>query len=218
MTVDRRAVLRMIVAAVAGILPLSSRAQAVYEEFMHSVANDFAERVKAYLARGMDPNTVSKEGEPALLIAARAGNSNTVDALLAAPGVKVDARSVVGDTALMAAAIAGKLDIVKKLRARGAVVNMSGWTPLIYAATGGHVEIVRYLLAEGADINAVAPNGNTALIMASREGQMSAAELLIDTGANVNVRNHQGETALEWARRNDDGPLVARLRRAGARD
>jgi ankyrin repeat protein len=59
----------------------------------------------------------------------------------------------------MVAALGGRLDFVKKLRARGAEVNQKGWTALIYAATGGHDAVVTYLLAEGADINAVSPNG-----------------------------------------------------------
>lgn len=200
------------------MLPIGLHAQAAYEEFMLSVINDRADRVRAFLAQGMDPNSVWKDGEPALLLAARGGNVKTVDVLLAQPTIKVDARSSVGDTALMAAAIAGHLDIVKKLRARGAEINMSGWTPLIYAATSGRDEMVRYLLAEGADINALSPNGTTALMMAVRENQLSTAELLIAKGANVNVRNQQGATALDWAKRNEDSALTERLKRAGARE
>ena len=71
-----------------------------------------------------------------------------VDALLAAKA-NVNARSAVGDSAIMAAALNGHLDIVKKLRARGAEINHAGWTPLIYAATGGQDAVIEYLLAEG---------------------------------------------------------------------
>ena len=52
------------------------------------------------------------------MLAARAGYTATVDALLAAKA-NVNARSTVGDTAIMAAALNGHLDLVKKLRARG---------------------------------------------------------------------------------------------------
>ena len=65
----------------------------------------------------------------------------------------------------------GHLDLVKKLRARGAEIDGTGWTPLIYAATGGHDAVVEYLLAEGANVNAVSPNGTSALMMAVREGE-----------------------------------------------
>ena len=53
------------------------------------------------LAQGMDPNTVGPNGEPALVLAARAGYAATVDALLAAKA-NVNARNAVGDTAIMA--------------------------------------------------------------------------------------------------------------------
>ena len=60
----------------------------------------------------------------------------TVDVLLAARA-DVNARNKFGDTAIMAAALAGNLAIVRTLRARGASLENSGWTALIYAATGG---------------------------------------------------------------------------------
>ena len=75
----------------------------------------------------------------------------------------------------MVAALDGHLEVVQKLRARGADVDRAGWTPLVYAATGGHDEIVRYLLAEGADIDGASPNGTTALMMAVREKPLGDA-------------------------------------------
>ena len=110
----------------------------------------------------------------------------------------------------MVAALAGRLELVKKLRARGADVNQPGWTALIYAATGGHDEIVRYLLAEGADIDAGSPNGTTALMMAAREGRLSTLELLIARGAKVNHRNQSGASALDWAKRGNERQLAER--------
>ena len=169
------------------------------------------------LQRGIDPNTVDANGEPALVIAAREGNAATIDVLLAARA-NVNLRNRFGDTALMIAALKGRLDIVKRIRVRGAELDGSGWTALIYAATGGHDAVVAYLLAEGAKIDAESPNGTTALMMAVREGHFTTAELLVARGADVNHRNQDGVSALDWAKRSGDGQLVARLRRAGARD
>ena len=98
---------------------------------------------------------------------------------------------------MMIAALSGRLDLVKKLRARGAEIDGPGWTPLIYAATGGRDDVVRYLLTEGADINAASPNGTTALMMAAREGKGSTVELLVARGADVNRRNQSGVSALD---------------------
>jgi uncharacterized protein len=186
------------------------------EDFALAARNDRDDEVRTMLARGMDPETVGPDGNPVLVTAAREGSARVVDVLLAA-GAKVDHANAHGDTALKMAALHGRLDIAKKLRARKATLDPPGWTPLIYAATGGHDEMVRYLLSEGAMIDAVSPNGTTALMMAVREEKFSTAELLIARGANVNVRNENGATALEWAERSGDSALVDRLKRAGAR-
>src|SRR5206468_6074212 len=65
----------------------------------------------------------------------------TVDVLLAAKA-NVNAKNRFGDTPLMAAALNGHLEIVRRLRTQGADLEPRGWTPLIYAATGGHDDVV----------------------------------------------------------------------------
>jgi ankyrin repeat protein len=193
-----------------------ARAQGLYESFVEAVAADRSEDVRRMLARGVDPNTVDPNGDPVLLVAARAGWEPTVDALLAA-GAKVDARNRFGDRALTVAALGGHLAIVKKLLARGAALDTPGWTPLIYAATNGQIEVMRYLLDAGADINAVAPNGTTALMMAVRGGHAAAVDLLLSRGADVNKRNDSGATALAWARRGGFEDIEKVLTQRGAR-
>ena len=206
----------MVVAAAA--LSMPALAQQLYDDFVFAVSNDRVDQVKSLLARGIDANTVAPNGDPVLLIAARAGYAATLDALLATRTAKVDARNGFGDTPLMVASISGHLAIVKKLRARGAEINLTGWPPLIYAATGGHDDVVRYLLAEGADINAASPNGTTALMMAVRENRASTLELLLEKGANPKLRNQDGASALDWAKRNEDRAMIEQLKRAGAGD
>ena len=207
----------VLIAAIACFAASAVRAQQTLEDFFIFVANDRVADVKALLARGMDPDSVDKNGDPAIVVAARAGSAATLDVLLATK-LNVNARNRYGDTALMMAAIGGRLDLVKKLRARGAEVNQKGWTALIYAAAGGHDAIVTYLLSEGADINAVSPNLTTALMMAAREGRLSTLDLLIARGADVNHRNDAGASALDWAKRSNEPKLAEHLRKAGARD
>jgi ankyrin repeat protein len=218
---DRRAFCRGRRVALAALalsaLAPTAAAQKLYEDFLFAVNNDRAAEVRTLLLRGVDPNTVDPDGDPVLVMAARAGYVATVDVLLAGRAT-VDARNRYGDTALAIASLNGHLGVVKRLRARGGDVNQPGWTALIYAATGGHDDIVRYLLAEGAEINAASPNGTTALMMAVREGRFATAELLLSRGADPNQRNQNGASALDWAKRSNDTELVARLRRAGARD
>jgi uncharacterized protein len=207
---------KLVALLLLSTLSLAARAD-LYEDFIIAVNNDRVAQVKEFLARGMDPNTVGPNGEPVLVIAARANYGATVDALLAAKA-NVNAKSAVGDTAIMAAALNGHLDLVKKLRARGAEINNAGWTPLIYAATGGHNAVVEYLLAEGAQVNAVSPNGTSALMMAVREGKGPTVTLLIAKGADVNQKSDTGGTALAWALRGNEQALAAALRKAGAKE
>ena len=215
MSTDRRGAL-CVLFLVAAMACVPAFAQRLYDDMTFAVANDRAGDVKALLARGVDPDIVDPNGDPLLYVAARAGYAATVDVLLAAKA-NVDARNRFGDTPLMAAALEGRLDIAKKLRARGAALDYKGWTPLGYAATGGHDDVVAWLLDQGARIDAESANGTTPLMMAVREGKGSTVELLVKRGADVNHRNENGVSALDWAKRGNERAMEELLRRAGAR-
>jgi ankyrin repeat protein len=189
---------------------------ALYDRFIQSVAIDRSDDVAAILARGMDPNTVDPNGEPVLVVAARAGWIPTTDLLLKA-GAKVDAKNSFGDTAIMVAALNGHIELVKKLQARGADINPRGWTPLAYAASNGKTDVVQYLLGVGADINARSPNGTTPLMMAVRGGHEATVDLLLAKGADPNLRNQNDASALAWATRGGFFAIEQSLRKQGAK-
>jgi len=83
MRTERRSPIRLLfVVAIAmplALLATVARGQQAYEDFLAAVANDRADEVKKLLARGIDPNTVDKNGDPALVIASRLGYVATVD-------------------------------------------------------------------------------------------------------------------------------------------
>src|SRR5262245_851364 len=103
---------------------------------------------------------------------------------------------------LAIAARDGHTEVVKKLLASGANVNMKtkdGSTPLINASLNGHTEVVKALLGAGADINAKDMASRTALLQAARYVHIETMEALIAAGADVNAKNNDGRTAVIYA-------------------
>ncbi len=84
-----------------------------------------------------------------LVIALKQESDKAFDALLAARNTQVEARNAQDESPLMMAAIKGNVEAVRKLIARDADVNKTGWAPLHYAASGGteqHLRIAALLL------------------------------------------------------------------------
>lgn len=183
-----------------------------YVDFFRAVGVDNATRVQGLLAEGFDPNTLSEKGQTALYLAIRDDSPKVVDVLLASPRLKVDQANGVGETALMMAALRGRLDWARQLVGLGAQVRREGWTPLHYAATGPNAQVVAYLLDQGAVIDAVAPNGSTALMLAARYGTEDSVRLLLARGADKRVRNSLDQAAADLARNAGRDYLVPLLR------
>ncbi len=106
--------------------------------------------VVALLEAGADPDLPGLGGKTALMAAAIIGNASVVDLLLkrkADPNARSEED---GSTALMWAANAGQIEMVRRLLAAGASVSIKakdGWTAIAAAQMAGHEDIAR-LLAE----------------------------------------------------------------------
>ncbi|WP_296949631.1 ankyrin repeat domain-containing protein [uncultured Massilia sp.] len=199
--------------ALSGVAALAVADDAV--DFFRAVEMDDARSVKSLLGRGVDPNGTSRAGEPALVLAVREGSMQVLDVLLAAPGIRVDAPAMNGNTALMMAAFKGNRPAVDALLAKGAAVNREGWTPLHYAAAAGDVGIAGLLLQRGARIDAVSPKASgayTPLMMAAREGREECAVFLAGKGADRRRKNAEGLDAARIAERADHRSIAAALR------
>lgn len=112
---------------------------------------------------------------------------------------RVDLATERGKTALMAAASAGAVDLVRDLLQLGADVNarnQMGGTALMYAAAAGDTETVTLLLANGADTNKQSVNGWTALMMAAAKNRTGVAAILVARAADVNLPDVYGWTPL----------------------
>jgi hypothetical protein len=157
------------------------------------------------------------EGTPLITVAARSGALQVLRYLLSA-GADANARTPIGETALMLASYFSSPDrerggdprqrhdeAVRMLLAAGAGVDNHPhhYTPLCYAAYNGNDTAVQLLLARGARVDGSAENGstyvNTPLMMAAMQGHTSIALQLLRAGANAAVRVHGGHTAAELA-------------------
>ena len=97
------------------------------------------------------------------------------------------------------AAAGGDLDMLKKIRAKGAKIDFlpeNGETALMQAVKYHQYAVVDYLIEEEVNINQASSNGNTALLIAAARSTQAMMEKLILAGANVNQCNHSLNTAL----------------------
>ena len=111
-------------------------------------------RVCNLVSRGANVEAVDEDGLTALMLAARNGHTDTVNALAGTYNANVEAVAQNGWTALMIAADEGHTDIVNALagtyNANVDAVDEDGWTALMWAAENGHTDTVNALRALGA--------------------------------------------------------------------
>lgn len=141
--------------------------------------------VELFLAAGMDPNAKKKDGNTALIAAARRECGEVVDSVLSR-GANVNAKDEQGATALLIAAGGFNSAIVRSLLKNGADVNSKtneGITALMFAAANDQSDNVRLLLRAGADVGVKNKHGKTALAFASELGRPEIVELLKNAGA-----------------------------------
>ena len=170
-----------------------------FDDFFKAIVFDQVPVVGNLIYRGMDPNTPTEKGEPALVFAVRSGAPKTVAFLLKQAGIQTDATNTADETALMLAANANDLASANLLIEAGASVNRPNWTPLHYAASKGHTEMMRLLIDNDAYIDSESPNGTTPLMMAAYYATPKAVKLMLEEGADPNLQNKDGQTALDMA-------------------
>jgi hypothetical protein len=122
------------------------------------------ERAIEALAAGDKVTDTDPSGWTSLMYAAGSYQTGEVEKLLLAKGANVNARSLAGDTALMAAAASGSAD--EDLLDAGADVNAKnadGVTALMLLAQHGDSEEIGTMLKRGADATARDAKGRTAM-------------------------------------------------------
>jgi len=189
--------------------------------------------VRYLLSKGADPNAADNPGFASLTLAALAGDTESVKALLAAgaDGKRIDRfGSVLVDTMENCTIPATRAVIEKGADPNGGVVNagtvkfgpiqLVGLTPLMIASPYCGADAAQTLLGAGAKVNAVDVRGMTALMLAvsSEASNPERVRALLKAGADVNAKSKIGETALDWALKFGDPEIIAILRGAGAKE
>ncbi|XP_055955417.1 oxysterol-binding protein-related protein 1 isoform X2 [Patella vulgata] len=124
--------------------------------------------------------------EEEFLHAARNGNLDTVEVILAQTSVGAD------------------FDI----NCRGTNKANRGWTALHLAAYFGHIDIVRFLLERGADVNVANSLGDTPLHRAAYTGRLELVTLLLQYKADVLALNSEGHLPKQLAKHTDVKNLI----------
>lgn len=195
-----RKLLGVLMAALISLTTWNTAQAGAYEDFFLAIKFDDERRLRNLLLRGVDPNSVSENGFPAVGYAVIEDSPRALQVLLLAPGLDVNALDARGENALMTAAARNKPDMVQMLLKHGAVQRSHGqWTAMHYAAASGSTESLSLLLKAGGLIDVLAPNDSTPLMMAARQGKEDAARYLLKEGANPGLVNQAGFNAAGYA-------------------
>jgi ankyrin repeat protein len=202
--------------------------------------NGSVQMTKMLLDAGADPNLRAVTGITPLMMCARAGNAESVAALVAHRAAINEKENAHDQTALMWAISERHPEVVKVLIEAGADVHLrtredsllvnkgelsygksvteltetGGSTALIFAARVGDVESAALLIAAGANPNETAADKTSALAIAALSGQTAVAALLLRKDATPDAG--AGYTALAAAAMRGDAELVRALLAAGA--
>jgi ankyrin repeat protein len=154
--------------------------------------------VSKLLQAGADPNPSAWHQTPVMVIAARKGHVEIVQALIAA-GSNVNRGF--DELPLHTAAKKGHLEVVRLLLESGADVEgyeEDYWTALMSASSAGHLPIVQLLVEGGADVNAWS-QGETPLMLAAsgvhREIYKFLYPLVSEEIRNIGDRDAEKEMA-----------------------
>jgi ankyrin repeat protein len=144
--------------------------------------------------------TAQRDAAERILEAARAGETDRVEALLEVSPELVNVRDGEGRTPLHHAVLGGHVELAELLLDRGGDISAAdawNYAPLHHAAYEGDAALVALLLAHGADVMAREMRGRTPLYLAVNwGGNLEVVERLIAAGADVNDRTPSGEEIL----------------------
>lgn len=168
-----------------------------------------AKAVSLLLHHGADVNMANPDDETAVLLAVGSEDLDTLDTLLQAPGIDVNAPDTCGNVPLKVAANIGNVEMIKRLVGKGAKIQSivpregEGESAEMTARNESFGVLIKALLEEPDPgvINTVDSSGRVALFWAIEDHAERAVQALLRRGANVNWQDSRGNTALHVAAR-----------------
>lgn len=157
--------------------------------------------VSLLLENGADANPTDGNRFTPIIQACRYGNSEIINALLAAganPGDAVED----GTTAFHLCAGSAHSRILEKMASLGADIHASnehGQTALMFAAAEGNTHNLQYLVNAGANINTQTLEGFSPLFFAIKSQDVTTAQMAISLGADIFDAAKDGTTVTQLA-------------------
>ncbi len=134
---------------------------------------------------GAELESRNAQGETPLIVAARRGNQNAVDELLAR-GAILDAQSRDGRTALVEAVGRGNDDVARLLLNHCSTISAEEKETLVQAVKTGGVAACDFLKESGAPLPILEWDGNALLDNAAQNGQTSSVVALLNLATTRN--------------------------------
>lgn len=147
-----------------------------------SIRDGKGKSVPVLLKYGAKPTVMSNTGDPALWLAASAGETEAVDALIKSHALLDAPNAAQGMTPLAIASHNGQTDVVKLLVESGAKIEAAdsfGMTPLAHAAYMTKGDVVEYLVGMGANVRAADKQGRSVSDLATLGEASSARDRII---------------------------------------
>ncbi|XP_045204566.2 ankyrin homolog [Mercenaria mercenaria] len=173
--------------------------------------------LKVLLDKGIDPNTILSDGNPAIFTAV---DKDYTDILKILIDGKADPNLLnkAGESALFISSRDGKSKLVQVLIEGGADMDFKcaeagNQTSLIIATANEQNSVVKLLLKNRCNINLQDNDEWTALWHAYSNNDEDMMNLLLKSGANKEIPDSDGRTLLQDAQENDDDSVVELLQR-----
>ncbi|KAM3602743.1 uncharacterized protein V6R79_009941 [Siganus canaliculatus] len=175
--------------------------------------------VQVALQSSADANNVSAQGTHVFqMMCERAQKCTPMCLIMLEGGVDPNATNQkTGVTALMEAAKAGSLLLVKSILKSGGnpnALDRQRLTATHYAAMGGFFEVIQMLSAYSADVGVMSMEDCTPLHYAAAEGNVNCCKFLAQRGCNPKVKNQEGLLPRQIAKDAGHKAAVKELKKA----